>query len=168
MSSEIHRYLGQAEMNNQWNQIGELLQECLPDTHFNEETKKFKSLWKEHQANWADQHLKMFKNQEVPLYSYQHIHNAQNPEDLVEKLQREVNNCVNWLKDNRLCVAGDKSKILIVSTKQLRRTRLRNKLAIVVDQDIIEETNSEKLLGVVVNNNLTWKEHLYVTMKMNG
>ena len=86
---------------------------------------------------------------------------AKNPEDSVEKLQRKVNNSLNWLKDNRLCVAGDKSKILIVSTKQLRRTRLRNKLTIVVDQDIIEETNSEKLLGVVVNNNLTWKEHLY-------
>ena len=80
---------------------------------------------------------------------------------MVEKLQREVNNSVNWLKDNRLCVAGDKSKILIVGTKQLKRKRLKNKLAIVVDQDIIEETTSEKLLGVVVNNNLTWKEHLY-------
>ena len=86
---------------------------------------------------------------------------AKQPEELVEKLQREVDNSVNWLKDNRLCVAGDKSKILIVSTKQLRRARLRNKLAIVVDQDIIEETTSEKLLGVVVNNTLTWKEHLY-------
>ena len=43
----------------------------------------------------------------------------------------------------------------------MRKARLRNKLAIVVDQDIIEETTSEKLLGVVVNNNLTWKEHLY-------
>ena len=30
-----------------------------------------------------------------------------------------------------------------------------------VDQEIIEETTSEKLLGVVVNNKLTWKEHLY-------
>ena len=42
---------------------------------------------------------------------------ANNPKDLSEKLQREVNNSVNWLKDNRLCVAGDKSKILIVGTK---------------------------------------------------
>ena len=46
---------------------------------------------------------------------------AKKPEELVEKLQREVNNSVNWLKDNRLCVAGDKSKILIVCTKQLKR-----------------------------------------------
>ena len=43
----------------------------------------------------------------------------------------------------------------------MKRKRLKNKLAIVVDQDIIEETTSEKLLGVVVNNKLTWKEHLY-------
>ena len=86
---------------------------------------------------------------------------AKNPEDLVDKLQREVNNSVNWLKDNRLFVAGDKSKILIVVTKQLRRKRLKNKQTIVVDQNIIEETTSEKLPGVLVNNNLTWKEHLY-------
>ena len=86
---------------------------------------------------------------------------AKNPEELAEKLQREVNSSVNWLKDNRWCVAGDKSKILIVGTEQLKRKRLKNELGIVVNQDIIEETTSEKFLGVVVNNKLTWKEHLY-------
>ena len=35
------------------------------------------------------------------------------PEQLVEKLQREVKSTVGWLKDNRLCVAGDNSKLLI-------------------------------------------------------
>ena len=40
---------------------------------------------------------------------------ARHPDQLVEKLQREVNNTVSWLKDNRLCVAGDKSKLLIVA-----------------------------------------------------
>ena len=40
-------------------------------------------------------------------------------------------------------LAGDKSKILIVGTEQLKRKRLKNKLAIVVDQDMIEETTSE-------------------------
>ena len=43
----------------------------------------------------------------------------------------------------------------------MKRKRLKNKLAVVVNQDIIEETTSEKLQGVVVNNQLTWKEHLY-------
>ena len=48
--------------------------------------------------------------------------------------------------------AGDNSKLFIVGTEQVKRTRLKNKLAIMVDEDIIEETKSEKLLGVVVNN----------------
>ena len=35
------------------------------------------------------------------------------PDNLVAKLQVEVQETVNWLKDNRMCVAGDKSKLLI-------------------------------------------------------
>ena len=50
----------------------------------------------------------------------------------------------------------------------MKRKRLINKLAIVVDQDIIEETTSEKLLGVVVNKKHTWKENLYGDNKNEG
>ena len=45
----------------------------------------------------------------------------------VEKLQREVNNTVSLLKDNRLCVAGDKSKLLIVGHPELIAARLTEK-----------------------------------------
>ena len=34
--------------------------------------------------------------------------------------------------------------------------------------NIIEETKSEKLLGVVVNSKLTWKEHLHEDNKNEG
>ena len=34
----------------------------------------------------------------------------------IEKLQREVNNRVNSIKDDELCVAGDKSKLLVEGT----------------------------------------------------
>ena len=90
------------------------------------------------------------------------------PEQLVEKLQREVNNTVSWLKDNRLCVAGDKSKMLIVGTSELRTARLTNQLAIEVDGQRVEETASEKLLGMVVNNRLSWKEHLHGDQENTG
>ena len=86
---------------------------------------------------------------------------AGHPDQLVEKLQREVNNTVSWLKDNRLCVAGDKSKLLVVGHPELRAARLTEQLAIEVDGQKIAETASEKLLGVVINNKLSWKEHLY-------
>ena len=86
---------------------------------------------------------------------------ADHPEQRVDKLQKEVNNTVSWLNDNRLCVAGDKSKLLIVDHQELRNARLTDKLAIHVDGQRIEETSSEKLLGLVINNKLSWKEHLY-------
>ena len=66
-----------------------------------------------------------------------------------------------WFKYNRLCVAIDKSKLLILGTEQLKKARLKSKLAIVVDQDIIEETQSEKIVGVIVNNKLNWKENFH-------
>ena len=83
------------------------------------------------------------------------------PDNLVAKLQVEVQETVNWLKDNRMCVAGDKSKLLIVGTRELRASRLQNEIAIMVDGNEITESTSEKLLGVTVNNMMTWKEHLY-------
>ena len=83
------------------------------------------------------------------------------PENLAAKLQLEVQETVNWLKDNRMCVAGDKSKLLIVGTRELRASRLQNGITIMVDGNEIIESTSEKLLGVTVNNTMTWKEHLY-------
>ena len=86
---------------------------------------------------------------------------AGHPDQLVEKLQREVNNTVSWLKDNRLCVAGDKSKLLVIGHPELRAARLTGNLAIEVDGQRIEETDSGKLLGVIINNKISWKDHLY-------
>ena len=54
------------------------------------------------------------------------------------------------LKDNRLCVAGDKSTLLIVGTSELRTARLTNQLAIEVDGQRVEETASEKLLVIIL------------------
>ena len=42
--------------------------------------------------------------------------------------------------------------------------KINNKLATVVDEDIIEETKSEKLL----DNKLTWREHLHGNNENEG
>ena len=60
------------------------------------------------------------------------------------------------MKDNRLCVAGEKSKLLILGTSELRAAKLVNVgTSIVVDGKEIMESISEKLLGLVLNNQLT-------------
>ena len=40
--------------------------------------------------------------------------------------------------------------------------------AVTINGDVIEESRSEKLLGVVINNTLTWKDHLYGDEENDG
>ena len=85
-----------------------------------------------------------------------------NPEVLINKIQKQADLSCSWLKDNRMCVAGDKSKLLIVGTRDLRRNRLGDQpCSILVDGKVVTESKSEKLLGVVMNNTMTWHEHLH-------
>ena len=84
------------------------------------------------------------------------------PVQLLEKLQHEANLSCNWLKDNKMVVAGDKSKMLIVGTKKMRRKKLGETIqSIMVDGEEVKESISERLLGVVINNRMTWQEHLH-------
>ena len=63
-----------------------------------------------------------------------------------------------------LVCSGAKTKLLIVGTKELRRTKLTNQnkvIKISVAGYDVEETSSERLLGLVINNSLTWDNHLH-------
>ena len=78
------------------------------------------------------------------------------------KIQKEAENSAQWLKDNRLCVAGDKTKLLILGTAQMKAAKALNEdMKIVVDGKEVIESSSEKLLGLIINNKITWKNHLY-------
>ena len=83
------------------------------------------------------------------------------PLQLRQKIQVEADYSASWLKDNRMCVAGEKSKLLIIGTKKLRDLKLSQPIEIQVDGKKKRDTRSEKLLGVVINNKLTWQEHLH-------
>ena len=71
------------------------------------------------------------------------------PVRLIVKMQQEADNSCDWLSDNRMCVAGQKPKLLIIGTKQKCEGKL------------VEETMSEKLLGITMNNKMTWREHFH-------
>ena len=45
---------------------------------------------------------------------------------------------------------------------------MKNKLAIFVDEDIIEGTKSDKLLGVIINDKLMCIEHLHCDNENEG
>ena len=45
------------------------------------------------------------------------------PTALLEKIQHEADNSCDWLRDNRMCVAGQKTKLMIVGTKELKNIK---------------------------------------------
>ena len=85
------------------------------------------------------------------------------PQVLRDKIEREAQRSAQWLKDNRMCVAADKSKLMMIGTQHLRSSKLHpnTQFSIQVDGQIIKESSSEKLLGLIVNNKMSWKNHLY-------
>ena len=68
---------------------------------------------------------------------------AKDPDDLRDLIEQEAGNSAQWLSDNRLCVAGDKSKLLVVGTQQLRASKVMPEMKIVVDDKEISESKSE-------------------------
>ena len=82
--------------------------------------------------------------------------------NLKAKIQREADLSTSWVKDNKLICSGSKTKLLIVGTKELRKSKNRDMvIEINVDGHIVKESESERLLGVIVNNVMTWEHHLY-------
>ena len=86
------------------------------------------------------------------------------PDNLQAKIQREAILSTAWVKDNRLVCSGSKTKLLVVGTKELRKSKLTStnrKFEIEVDGHKVVESQSERLLGLIINNTMTWENHLH-------
>ena len=85
-----------------------------------------------------------------------------NPMRLQQRLQDRVNNAVTWLEDNKMVISPDKSKFIISMTNEQRAIRHPNlSISINVNNTTITATPSEKLLGVVISQDMTWTPFLW-------
>ena len=84
------------------------------------------------------------------------------PTTLQFMIQREANLSTAWIKDNKMVCSGAKTKLMVIGTKELRHSKLYGaKIEIDVDGCRVAETKSERLLGMILNNTMTWESHLY-------
>ena len=86
----------------------------------------------------------------------------EDPNILVDLIQREGDMVTSWFSKNHILCSGEKTILLILGTKANRVNKLESSdfsPAVTINGDVIEESKSEKLLGVVINNTLTWKDH---------
>ena len=96
------------------------------------------------------------------LYADDECVSDPHPEALEEKLQAQADSSTSWIQDNKMLCSGDKTKLLIPATREQRKIKLQGKtLQVKVCNKVIEETSDEKLLGIVMSNNLTWNSYLY-------
>ena len=86
------------------------------------------------------------------------ILSAKNSNLLVQKGNKELKNIDNWLIANKLSLNIKKTKYMIFSTSSSNKTQKKSLLTI--RGKPIDRVSSIKLLGVIFNEHLTWKDHM--------
>ena len=89
-------------------------------------------------------------------------------EKLIENIENDGKKVTEWFSKNKMVCSGDKTKLLVTRTRANRRAKVRDEQEVVVCGDIVKESESEKLLGLVVNNTVTWKGHHTVRKRRKG
>ncbi len=81
--------------------------------------------------------------------------------DVIEqKLKPDICNIVNWCDDNRIAINNEKTKAILIITCQKLCTLPVKELNITVKGKVLENVKHEKLLGLVVDQNLSWNSHI--------
>ena len=96
---------------------------------------------------------------------------SESPQILQNKIQAEADSSVKWVNDNRLVCSGSKTKLLVIGSRELRKSKLEQSgltLSVCVAGHVVKESASEKLLGININNSLTWTNHLHGNEEHKG
>ena len=88
---------------------------------------------------------------------------GENMEELVKKCENEAQKILDYMAINRLKANDDKTAILIMRRNHSdaqSATRNEGKQVIKIGKENIKEKDKEKLLGVIVSNDLKWDKHI--------
>ena len=80
---------------------------------------------------------------------------------LENKLQTCANQLVHWTKMNKMQLHPDKTKSMLITTHQKRHYLPSTSLHVTIGNNLIEQVNSYKCLGLVIDHNLTWSDHIH-------
>ena len=94
------------------------------------------------------------------------LHNHhKNLDTLMNSLQHSVDNLINWTEMNHMALHLDKTKFMLVTTRQKRQNLLPNLPPLTIKSDIIQEVQNHKVLGIIIDNNLSWTPHMNTLCK---
>ena len=80
---------------------------------------------------------------------------------LKARIQDEADRAIEWMDCNKMIISEKKTKLMITFTTAMRRLKQLQDIKIVIKRMTINQTRSERILGVVMNDELNWKYHPY-------
>ena len=77
----------------------------------------------------------------------------------VDLINTELKEVTNWLKTNKLSVNASKTNFTITGTTH-QTSKPENNIKVILDNVELSRVNKTKFLGVLIDENLTWKNHI--------
>ena len=77
-----------------------------------------------------------------------------------QSLQVCINKLSTWSKLNHMSLNPDKTKLMVITTRQKRQNITANFPTLFIENEPIEIVDSHRVLGVMIDNNLTWHDHV--------
>ena len=88
---------------------------------------------------------------------------GKDPHTIEAQINEELKYISEWLKTNRLSLNVKKTHYIIFATRNFTRPNLN----VQIEGHTIDETYQTKFLGVIIDSNLTWKQHImYISGKI--
>ena len=83
------------------------------------------------------------------------------PNDILHCLQTNIDEILNWSADNKMILNETKTKSMLVTAgKRLAKKMEQSTLQLHVNSTELEQVNSHKLLGVTIDSQLTFDQHV--------
>lgn len=86
-------------------------------------------------------------------------------ERVSSSLQQSINDIVTWSELNHMCLHPQKTKYIVITTRQKRQNLLPTRSPLYINGVMIEEVSHHKVLGLIIDNNLSWSQHVMMTCK---
>jgi hypothetical protein len=81
-------------------------------------------------------------------------------EDIQNKLSRDLTVVEAWCNNNQLVINTSKSKCMLICTQQKRQHLITDTLNLSLYGTSLENVECQKILGVYIDKNLTWRSHI--------
>jgi hypothetical protein len=93
-------------------------------------------------------------------------YNNININNMNNEIQSDINNLSDWLKVNKLVINVKKSNIIYFCSKNRNDSSINS--CILMNGEVIQSVNCCKYLGIILDKNLSWKEHVLSLCKKLG